>query len=87
MSYKITLIYRRISDDENTAIFVDEAVISMKIFTDGFPELQKNYSEMFGYDRVKREFKSAPEKTPKHSIEHLKNAGAKWAGIKNLRMI
>ena len=48
------------------------------MMTDGFPELQNNNAELFGYDRVKNSFTKVTSRSPKEIINHLKDKGAEW---------
>ena len=54
------------------------------ILTDGLPELKNMENEMYGYERVKKEFTSVCEQEPKQIIEHLKNSAARWSDRKDL---
>ena len=52
------------------------------LMSDGFPELQNQYSEMFGYKRAKNSFEEVAEKEPKNIIDYLKNEGNRWSDKK-----
>ena len=49
------------------------------LLSDGLPELENKNGEMFGYSRIKDEFKKVAGKSPDEIISHLKNEGASWA--------
>ncbi|MBL1214574.1 MAG: SpoIIE family protein phosphatase [Ignavibacteriae bacterium] len=53
------------------------------IMTDGFPELQNDNSELFGYDRVKNAFAQITSGSPNEIINHLKVEGAEWVNGKD----
>ncbi|MEE9429912.1 MAG: SpoIIE family protein phosphatase [Melioribacteraceae bacterium] len=48
------------------------------LMSDGFPELQNNKKELFGYERVKKVFSEVAKKEPEEIIEHLKNTSSAW---------
>jgi serine phosphatase RsbU (regulator of sigma subunit) len=48
------------------------------MLTDGFPELQNENEELYGYERVINSFKNVADKTPNEIIGHLKDEGKKW---------
>ena len=52
--------------------------------SDGMPELQNEVHEMFGYERVKSEFRSVGRKAPGQIIDHLKDAASQWSNGKQL---
>ncbi len=53
------------------------------MMTDGFPELQNNKEELFGYDRVKSAFTQITSGSPNEIINHLKDEGVKWVNEKD----
>jgi serine phosphatase RsbU (regulator of sigma subunit) len=48
------------------------------IMSDGFPELQNEKDEVYGYKRVRNSFEEIAEKEPEEIIHHLKDVGSKW---------
>ena len=52
------------------------------LMSDGFPELQNQHSEMFGYKRAKNSFEEAAEKEPELIITYLKEVGSRWTNDK-----
>jgi serine phosphatase RsbU (regulator of sigma subunit)/ligand-binding sensor domain-containing protein len=48
------------------------------LMSDGFPELQNQNDEVFGYKRVKNSFEEVAEKEPERIINYLKEAGSRW---------
>ncbi len=53
------------------------------LMSDGFPELNNQHSEMFGYKRAKNSFEEVAEKEPEKIIEYLKEEGNRWADNKD----
>jgi serine phosphatase RsbU (regulator of sigma subunit) len=54
----------------------------MFLFSDGLPELVNSNEEMYGYDRIKKEFQSVGKQSIETIIEHLKNSADEWlAGL------
>jgi sigma-B regulation protein RsbU (phosphoserine phosphatase) len=53
------------------------------LMSDGFPELQNQHNEMFGYKRAKNSFEEVAEKEPEKIIEYLKEEGNRWADNKD----
>ncbi len=53
------------------------------LMSDGFPELQNQQNEMFGYKRAKNSFEEVAEKEPEKIIEYLKEEGNRWADSKD----
>ena len=52
------------------------------LFSDGLPELVNSNEEMYGYDRIKKEFQSVGKQSIETIIEHLKNSADEWlAGL------
>ncbi|HEY6625637.1 MAG TPA: SpoIIE family protein phosphatase, partial [Ignavibacteriaceae bacterium] len=52
------------------------------LMSDGFPELQNQHNEMFGYKRAKNSFEEVAEKEPERIITYLKEVGSKWINEK-----
>jgi serine phosphatase RsbU (regulator of sigma subunit) len=52
------------------------------LMSDGFPELQNQQNEMFGYKRAKNSFEEVAEKDPERIITYLKEAGSMWTNDK-----
>lgn len=52
------------------------------LMSDGFPELQNQNNEMFGYRRAKNSFEETAEETPEKIISYLKNEGYRWSDNK-----
>ena len=48
------------------------------LMSDGFPELQNQESEIFGYKRARNSFEEVAEKEPEHIITYLKEGGSRW---------
>ncbi len=53
------------------------------MLSDGFPELQNNQEEMYGYDRLTEVFTKNGEKSSKEIISNLKEEGTRWANGKS----
>ena len=53
------------------------------MMTDGFPELQNNNEELFGYERVKNAFEKVSSKSPEEIISYLKEKGSDWVNDKD----
>jgi serine phosphatase RsbU (regulator of sigma subunit)/ligand-binding sensor domain-containing protein len=53
------------------------------LMSDGFPELQNQHNEMFGYKRAKNSFEEVAEKEPEKIIGYLKEQGNRWADNKD----
>jgi serine phosphatase RsbU (regulator of sigma subunit) len=51
---------------------------SILLMSDGFPELQNENKEMFGYKRVRNLFEDLADQSPEEIITNLKNSGAEW---------
>jgi serine phosphatase RsbU (regulator of sigma subunit) len=51
------------------------------VLSDGFPELQSNEKESFGYERVIKTFKETGERSAEAIIEHLRNTVNEWSGV------
>ncbi|MBK7631162.1 MAG: SpoIIE family protein phosphatase [Ignavibacteriales bacterium] len=52
------------------------------LMSDGFPELNNQHNEMFGYRRAKNSFEEVADKEPDKIIDYLKNAGSLWSNDK-----
>ncbi len=52
------------------------------LMSDGFPELNNQHNEMFGYKRTKNSFEEVAEKNPEEIITYLKNEGNRWSNNK-----
>ncbi|MBL1214576.1 MAG: SpoIIE family protein phosphatase [Ignavibacteriae bacterium] len=50
------------------------------MLSDGFPELQNENNELYGYGRMIDTFKKSLSDNPEEIIKHLKTAGANWIG-------
>lgn len=48
------------------------------LMSDGFPELQNEQKEMYGYKRVRNSFEEVAEKEPDDIISYLKEEGTNW---------
>lgn len=48
------------------------------MLTDGFPELQNEKEELYGYERVISSFEKVTAKSPDEIINYLKDEGSKW---------
>ena len=53
------------------------------LMSDGFPELQNQHNEMFGYKRAKNSFEEIAEKEPERIITYLKEVGSRWTSEKD----
>ena len=51
--------------------------------SDGFPELQNENNEMYGYKRLRNLFEDLADKSPEEIITNLKNTGSKWVNGKD----
>jgi serine phosphatase RsbU (regulator of sigma subunit)/ligand-binding sensor domain-containing protein len=52
------------------------------LMSDGFPELNNQHNEMFGYRRARNSFEEVAEKEPEKIIDYLKNEGNRWSDNK-----
>jgi serine phosphatase RsbU (regulator of sigma subunit) len=52
------------------------------LMSDGFPELNNQHNEMFGYRRARNSFEEVAEKDPEEIIAYLKNEGNRWSDNK-----
>jgi len=48
------------------------------LMSDGMPELQNDMEEMYGYKRIRDNFKMVAEKDPESIISFLRDEGSKW---------
>ena len=62
-------------------LFTGDTILMM---SDGFPELQNDLNEIFGYKRARNSFEEVAEKAPEKIIEYLKNEGNRWSNNKDL---
>jgi phosphoserine phosphatase RsbU/P len=53
------------------------------LMSDGFPELNNQRNEMFGYKRTKNSFEEVAEKEPELIISYLKEVGSRWTNDKD----
>ncbi|MBE0571104.1 MAG: SpoIIE family protein phosphatase [Ignavibacteriaceae bacterium] len=60
-------------------LFSGDAILLM---SDGFPELNNQHNEMFGYGRARNSFEEVAEKEPEKIIEYLKEEGSRWSNDK-----
>jgi ligand-binding sensor domain-containing protein/serine phosphatase RsbU (regulator of sigma subunit) len=60
-------------------LFTGDTILLM---SDGFPELQNQHIEMFGYKRAKNSFEEVAEKEPELIITYLKDVGSSWTSGK-----
>ena len=51
--------------------------------SDGFPELQNDKNEMFGYRRAKNTYEDVAEKEPEEIIKYLKEEVFRWVNGKD----
>jgi sigma-B regulation protein RsbU (phosphoserine phosphatase) len=49
------------------------------LLSDGYPELNNQDNEMFGYKRARNSFEEVAEKEPEKIIDYLKNEGSRWS--------
>ena len=56
---------------------------TLLLMSDGFPELQNEHNEMFGYKRARNSFEEVAEKDPEQIIDYLKNEGSRWSNDKD----
>ncbi len=55
---------------------------TLLLMSDGFPELQSDKNEIFGYRRAKNSFEEVAEKEPDEIISYLKEEGSRWSNDK-----
>ncbi len=60
-------------------LFTGDTILLM---SDGFPELQNQHNEIFGYKRAKNSFEEVAEKEPERIITYLKEMGSRWTSDK-----
>jgi serine phosphatase RsbU (regulator of sigma subunit) len=53
------------------------------LMSDGFPELNNQDNEMFGYKRARNSFEEVADKEPEEIISYLKKEGTRWANDKD----
>ena len=53
------------------------------LMSDGFPELQNNQNEIYGYKRARNSFEEIAEKAPENIISYLKEEGSHWVNDKD----
>ncbi len=57
------------------------------MMSDGFPELQNEHGELFGYDRVQETFEKVVEKHPEEIISYLNDEASQWINGKSRMMM
>ena len=57
-------------------LFTGDTILLM---SDGFPELNNQHNEMFGYKRARNSFEEVAEKEPERIIDYLKNECNRWS--------
>ncbi len=60
---------------KETELFAGDTILLM---SDGFPELQNQDKEIFGYKRTRNSFEEVAEKEPERIINYLKDTGSRW---------
>jgi len=60
---------------QSTELFAGDTLL---LLSDGLPELFNKQKEMFGYERVTKEYKKVAVHSPEEIIEHMKSAGSGW---------
>jgi serine phosphatase RsbU (regulator of sigma subunit)/ligand-binding sensor domain-containing protein len=55
---------------------------TLLLMSDGFPELQNEHNEIFGYKRARNSFEEVAEKEPEEIISYLKEEGSRWSNDK-----
>jgi serine phosphatase RsbU (regulator of sigma subunit) len=55
---------------------------TLLLMSDGYPELQSDTNEIFGYRRAKNSFEEVAEKEPEEIISYLKEEGSRWSNDK-----
>ena len=53
------------------------------MMSDGFPELQNEQNEMYGYKRARNSFEEVANKKPEEIISYLKDEGSRWVNEKD----
>jgi serine phosphatase RsbU (regulator of sigma subunit)/ligand-binding sensor domain-containing protein len=56
-------------------LFTGDTILLM---SDGFPELQNQDNEIFGYKRARNSFEEVADKEPERIISYLKDSGSRW---------
>ena len=51
---------------------------TLLLMSDGFPELQNEHNEVYGYKRARNSFEEVAEKEPEEIITYLKEEGSRW---------
>jgi len=51
---------------------------TLLLMSDGFPELQNEHNEAYGYKRARNSFEEVAEKEPDDIITYLKEEGSRW---------
>ncbi len=51
---------------------------TLLLMSDGFPELQNEHNEAYGYKRARNSFEEVAEKEPEEIITYLKEEGSRW---------
>ncbi|GEM_PF-450752 len=51
---------------------------TLLLMSDGFPELQNERNEVYGYKRARNSFEEVAEKEPEEIITYLKEEGSRW---------
>ena len=56
---------------------------TLLLMSDGFPELQNEQKEIYGYKRAMNAFEEVAERVPEEIITHLKAEGSHWVNDKD----
>ncbi|MFA6597471.1 MAG: two-component regulator propeller domain-containing protein [Ignavibacteriaceae bacterium] len=56
---------------------------TLLLMSDGFPELQNDHDEIFGYKRARNSFEEVAERDPEEIITYLKDEGSRWVNAKD----
>jgi serine phosphatase RsbU (regulator of sigma subunit)/ligand-binding sensor domain-containing protein len=56
---------------------------TLLLMSDGFPELQNENNEIYGYKRARNSFEEVAEKDPEEIISYLKEEGSRWVNDNN----
>jgi sigma-B regulation protein RsbU (phosphoserine phosphatase) len=51
---------------------------TLLMMSDGFPELQNEHGELYGYERVQETFETVVEKKPDEIISYLNDVASRW---------
>jgi hypothetical protein len=65
-----------------TAGYLEKGDVLLLI-SDGLPELQNPKNEMYGFQRIKKNFKMVAEKGSQEIVDHLKNIASRWINEKD----